>query len=200
VPRIAEARPPAEPNSSEQRNRHERILRAAAKHGTANTFERVQMHEVAKDAGVAIATLYRYFPSKTHLFTALLRAQVARLDELAPGGQPEGDPADAVADLLVRTGRRMLERPLLAQAMLLSNNASVSGKGPTGGVTTAFRDLIVKVAGLRAPSVLDDQLIRITEQAWYGILTSVLTGYVSAEEAAEDTVLACRRLLHGLGR
>jgi TetR/AcrR family transcriptional regulator, cholesterol catabolism regulator len=193
------ARPPAEPNSSEQRNRHERILRSAAKHGTANTFERVQMHEVAKDAGVAIATLYRYFPSKTHLFTALLRAQVARLDELAPGGPPEGDPADAVADLLVRTGRRMLERPLLAQAMLLANNASVSREGPAGGVTTPFRDLIVKVSRLQEPSALDDQLIRITEQAWYGILTSVLTGYVSTEEAAEDTVLACHRLLDGLG-
>jgi TetR/AcrR family transcriptional regulator, cholesterol catabolism regulator len=193
------ARPPAEPNSSEQRNRHERILRSAAKHGTANTFERVQMHEVAKDAGVAIATLYRYFPSKTHLFTALLRAQVARLDELAPGGPPEGDPADAVADLLVRTGRRMLERPLLAQAMLLANNASVSREGPAGGVTTPFRDLIVKVSRLHEPSALDDQLIRITEQAWYGILTSVLTGYVSTEEAAEDTVLACHRLLDGLG-
>jgi TetR/AcrR family transcriptional regulator, cholesterol catabolism regulator len=193
------ARPPAEPNSSEQRNRHERILRSAAKHGTANTFERVQMHEVAKDAGVAIATLYRYFPSKTHLFTALLRAQVARLDELAPGGPPEGDPADAVADLLVRTGRRMLERPLLAQAMLLANNASVSREGPAGGVTTPFRDLIVKVSRLQEPSALDDQLIRITEQAWYGILTSVLTGYVSTEEAAEDTVLACHRLLEGLG-
>lgn len=199
MPRIAVARPPAEPNSSEQRNRHERILRAAAKHGTANTLERVQMHEVAKDAGVAIATLYRYFPSKTHLFTALMRAQVARLDDLAPDGPPEGDPADAVADLLVRTGRRMLERPLLAQAMLLSNNASVSGEGPTGGVTTPFRDLIVKVARLREPSDLDDRLIRIAEQAWYGILTSALTGYVSVEEAAEDTVLACHRLLDGLG-
>jgi TetR/AcrR family transcriptional regulator, cholesterol catabolism regulator len=168
--------------------------------GTANTFERVQMHEVAKDAGVAIATLYRYFPSKTQLFTALMRAQVARLDERAPDGPPAGDPADAVADLLVRTGRRMLERPLLAQAMLLSNNASVSGEGAAGGVTAPFRDLILKVAGLREPSDLDDRLIRIAEQAWYGILTSALTGYVSVDEAAEDTVLACRRLLSGLGR
>ena len=40
------------------------------------------MHDVAKDAGVAIATLYRYFPSKTHLFTALMGAQVERLAEV----------------------------------------------------------------------------------------------------------------------
>ncbi|MGH3361140.1 MAG: TetR family transcriptional regulator [Nocardioides sp.] len=200
MPRIAEARPPAEPSSTEQRNRYGRILRAAAAHGTAHGFERVQMHEVAKDAGVAIATLYRYFPSKTHLFTALMRAQVERLDDLAPHGSPEGDPAEAVADLLVRTGRRLLERPLLTQAMLLSNNASVSGEGPTGGVTTRFHALIVKVAGLQNPSARDDQLIRITEQAWYGILTSALTGHVSTDQASEDTILACRRLLAGIGR
>ena len=32
--------------------------------------------ELAKAAGVAIATLYRYFPSKAHLFTAVMRWQV----------------------------------------------------------------------------------------------------------------------------
>ena len=76
MPRIAEARPPAEPSSPDQKERYRRILEPRLRHGAAKGLERMQMHDVAKDAGVAIATLYRYFPSKTHLFTALMGAQV----------------------------------------------------------------------------------------------------------------------------
>ena len=67
MPRIAENREPAVPSSPGQRERYRRILRAAAEHGAKNGLERGQMVDLAKDAGVALATLYRYFPSKTML-------------------------------------------------------------------------------------------------------------------------------------
>lgn len=58
MPRIAEARPSAEPSSPGQKARYQRILRAAAaKHGAEHRLERVQMHDVAKEAGVAIAMM-----------------------------------------------------------------------------------------------------------------------------------------------
>ena len=36
------------------------------------TYERISVREVAESAGVALATLYHYFPSKEHLFAEAL--------------------------------------------------------------------------------------------------------------------------------
>ena len=95
--------------------------------------------------------------------------------------------------------RRLLERPLLAQAMLQSNNATVAGESPTMAVTGAFADLILRVAGVDAPTDHDLRLVRLVEQTWYGVLISELNGHIDAEESEGDTVLACRLLLADLG-
>lgn len=193
MPRIAEARQPAAPSSPEQKDRHRRILRAAAKHGAEKGLERMQMHDVAKDAGVAIATLYRYFPSKTHLFTALMGAQVERLSEVTAAAGPGSDPVEAVTDLLITAGRELLARPLLAHAMLQSNNASVAEEG--SAVTSVFGDLILQTLGVESPDEEQARLVRITEAAWYGVLISALNRHVTPDEAEGDTRLACQRLL-----
>ncbi len=88
MPRIAKAREGAEPTSDVQRERQVRILTAAARLGSEHELARVQMAEVAKDAGVAIGTLYRYFPSKTHLFVALLLSQLERARDRLPDPPP----------------------------------------------------------------------------------------------------------------
>jgi AcrR family transcriptional regulator len=200
VPRVSDGRAPAQPSSPSQKERYRRILRAAADHGARYGLDRIQILDVAKDADVAIATLYRYFPSKTVLFTALLHSQVEGLDRTVPKRQPGQEPADAVGQMLVEAGRRLLERPLLAQAMLQSNNATVAGDSPALAVTGAFADLMLRVAGIDSPTPHDRRLLRIIEQTWYGSLISELNGHISAAEAEEDTLLACRLLLAELGR
>ncbi len=200
MPRIAEGRSPAEPTSLEQKHRYARILRVATEHGMRQPMERVQMTEVARDAGVAIATLYRYFPSKRALFTAALHAQVSRLTTTLVPRDESVSAAEAVADVLVRAGEQLLARPLLAQTMLQSNNASVGAVEQGGtGVTRAFRRALLLAADIEAPDDLDERLIRVVEQTWYGIIISVLNGFISAEEAEVDTRMACARLLIDLG-
>jgi AcrR family transcriptional regulator len=195
LPRIAEHRAPAEPTTPEQHERVQRILRAAAHHGAAKGLERMQMADVARDAGVAIATLYRYFPSKTALFTGVMRDRVQRLrDNLEDF--PSDEPVEAVAELLVRAGRELLRRPLLAHAMMTSNNALAAD--PHSGVTEAFKALLYTVAGIAEPTEDEARLLRIVEQAWYGILTTVLNGVIDAREAEVDTRLATRLLLGDL--
>nr|WP_202505683.1 TetR family transcriptional regulator [Amycolatopsis rubida] len=200
VPRVAENRAPATPSSPAQQERYRRILRAAADHGAEHGLDRIQMLDVARDAGVAIATLYRYFPSKTILFTALLHSQIEQLDRNSVPVEPGQEPAEAVARVLVEAARRLLERPRLAQAMLQSNNATVAGESPTMAAAVEFADLILRVAGVAEAGEHDRRLVRLIEQTWYGVLTSQLNGHITAEEAEADTVLACRLLLAELGR
>ncbi|GAT69941.1 TetR/AcrR family transcriptional regulator [Planomonospora sp. ID91781] len=196
MPRIAEVRPPAEPSSPEQRARHLRILRAAAHIGAENGLERVQMHEVAKAAGVAIGTLYRYFPSKTHLFTAVMAEQIDRFGENLPKPAPGTSPEDAVGDVLVSASRQLLRKPALATAMLQSANAAnAAAVADAARIDGTFGGIILRVLGIDDPTVQDVTLVRLLLQCWYGVLQFSLNGRASIADTESDIRLACRLLL-----
>jgi AcrR family transcriptional regulator len=50
----------------------QRIIKAAEKALTKDPYEQIQVRDIAKSAGVALATLYRYFGSKEHLCVVTL--------------------------------------------------------------------------------------------------------------------------------
>ncbi|QYJ03094.1 TetR family transcriptional regulator [Nocardioides panacisoli] len=197
MPRIAQPRPPAEPQSAEQKERHRRILRAAGRLGAEHGLDRMQMNDVAREAGVAIATLYRYFPSKTDLFVAVLHAQIDHLHAGKVADPGRGDRAATVADVLVAAGRRMLERPRLAMAMLQSNNtAQLQGGQEHTAANAAFHEVLLTALGATPdPTGEDYRMVRIMEQTWYGILVSVLNGLVDQAQSEADVRLAARLLL-----
>ncbi|MFI0355362.1 TetR family transcriptional regulator [Actinomadura sp. 9N407] len=196
MPRIASARPAAEPSSPEQHDRRRRILRAATRIGSEKALERVQMHEVAKGAGVAIGTLYRYFPSKTHLFTAVMADQVDRFQENVRPAGADVTPEDAVGGLLVRASRELLSRPMLANAMLQSTNAAtVATAADAVRIDTTFREIVLVALGIEQATVQDVTLVRLLMQCWYGVLQSSLNGRASMADLDNDIRLACRLLL-----
>lgn len=196
MPRVAEVRPAAKPSSAEQKARYSRVLRAAAKLGADKGLDGMQMHDVAKEAGVAIATLYRYFPSKTHLFTAVMAHQVDRLHAKTPVPEPEQDRVEAVADLLVDASRELLARPLLAHAMLQSNHAAhATTVEDASRIDTAFQDLLLRTLELEHPTAYDVTLVRLVEQCWYGVLISTLNRRTAMPDTEREIRLACRLLL-----
>jgi AcrR family transcriptional regulator len=65
------AAPPARTPS--QQARRARIIVAATELLDEREYERIQIREVAARAGVALATLYRYFPSKELLYAHVLQ-------------------------------------------------------------------------------------------------------------------------------
>lgn len=195
MPRVAEDRLPAEPTSPEQKARYRRILAAAARHGAAKGLERVQMHDVAGEAGVAIATLYRYFPSKTHLFTSLMRTRMERLAEVSVKPLPDDSPEEGVARLLTNAGRELARTPLLAHAMIQANNAMVVAQVPGGAVTEDFIEMMLRAGGIDDPTDHDRKLCRLLEQAWYGIVIAALNQGGDTEELVADTELICRLIL-----
>ncbi|GAA1107102.1 TetR family transcriptional regulator [Nocardioides dubius] len=195
MPRIAGDREPAQPVSAEQKERYARILRAAARLGSKHGSDRMQMNDVAKEAGVAIATLYRYFPSKNDLFVGLMNSQVHRLSS-APAPADGLLPSEAVAEILVVASRTMLERPLLATAMLHANNSAQLSVGREGSsASQAFHVVLHRALGTEDPTPQDKRLVRLIEQAWYGVLVSVLNDVITMQECEDDIRLTSKLLL-----
>jgi len=197
VPRVGEIRAPAEPSSAGQKARYRRILRAAARLGAQEELDRVQMQDVAREADVAIATLYRYFPSKVHLFAAVMRSRVLRLRDEAVRPAAGQDAVEAVADLLVRIGREMLERPQLSLSMIQANNLAqqVPGSG-SDQIDATFEELVMRTAGLdEDPTPDDHRRARLVILCWFGVLMTVLNGRRDAAVAEADTRRACELLL-----
>ncbi|MFI5718095.1 TetR family transcriptional regulator [Nocardia sp. NPDC051750] len=197
MPRIAEARDAAAPSSTEQRARVERILAAAAELASENELERVQMNEVAKAAGVAVATLYRYFPSKTHLFVAVMLDQIDRMRErFASRARPERSAKDAVHDTLLQVVRALLRRPLLSAAMIQSNSmAKASAVPDTARVDRNFRQLMSDAAGIERVTERDAALLRLLIHAVFGIIQSCLNGRITIPDAETDLRELCDLLL-----
>lgn len=198
MPRVAEARAAAEPSSPEQHARQLRILQAAEKLGTETDLDHVQMHEIAKRAGVAIGTLYRYFPSKTHLFVGVMSYQIERMGEALSQRSVSGDPADRVCDVLVRANRALLRKPELATAMMkASNAANAVTVTDVARIDNTMRDVLLRAAGIADPTAEDLAILRVLLQAWGGILASSLNGRLSMADAESDLRLACRMLIAG---
>src|SRR6266568_3909150 len=80
-------------SSAAQRERRQRILDATLALASRGGYDAVQMRAVADRAGVALGTLYRYFPPKIHLLVSGLAREFERnqekLDRIAiPGDTP----------------------------------------------------------------------------------------------------------------
>ncbi|NLU81652.1 TetR family transcriptional regulator [Rhodococcus sp. HNM0569] len=202
MPRIATARDAAEPSSQEQHARHERILDAAARLATETELQRVQMHEVAKEAGVAIGTLYRYFPSKTHLFVAVMVNQIEQMSySLVRHPAAVTSAQDGVYDILMRATRALLRRPALSNAMIQSTSAANVTLVPDAGrVDALFHRLLLDAARIEQPTDDESTALRLLVRLWFGVVQSCLNGRASVADAESDIRRGCDLLLVALDR
>lgn len=206
VARPAEGRQPAAPMSSRQIARRVRILRAASELGAREGLASVQMHDVAKEAGVAIATLYRYFPSKPYLFMAVLEWHIEQYLGGHENGQEnlaaddEGpDAAAEIAELLITLSVKLLDSPLLASAVALSSFTEYTSVVParTDLVDSALGQAILRLlgGGVREASETDRSRARLLIYGWWGLFVAMLTEELSTAEAETTMRLAARLLL-----
>jgi AcrR family transcriptional regulator len=76
--------------TKDQQARRSRLIEAASELAIEGGYTAVTMHDVADRAGVARATVYRYFASKDHLLTEAAATWAVDIVELdAPGDTPE---------------------------------------------------------------------------------------------------------------
>ncbi|MCZ4497992.1 MAG: transcriptional regulator, TetR family [Marmoricola sp.] len=197
MPRISDARPPVAPSSAGQRERHQRMLDAAVKLGSDLEFERVQMQDVASESGVAIATLYRYFPSKVHLFVAVMRAQLDQMDPSQYAVQPGQDRVDVTVDLLITMTDQMSRNRRLSMSMIQSM-ILVEGldSRDSDTVERGFLELLLQVVGWGdEPSRDQRRRCWLLIQCWFGVLITTLSGNRPLSTAEADLRRACELLL-----
>jgi TetR/AcrR family transcriptional regulator, cholesterol catabolism regulator len=80
----------------------------------------VQMRDVAKRSGVALATVYRYFNSKDYLLAAALEDWQKRLTRrilASRGGRRDHDPLPGILDYLRRAQRAFHRNPRMTALM-----------------------------------------------------------------------------------
>lgn len=100
------------------RRRRDRIVAAAVELLEHDEYDAIQMRDVARAADVALATIYRYFTSKEHLYAEALLAW-SRGFELRPrrGAGPDDD-ANRLRSLLRAAARAFDRQPQMLRARI----------------------------------------------------------------------------------
>jgi AcrR family transcriptional regulator len=195
----ATSRSDIEVGTQSQRARRERMLSAALELASEGGYEGVQMREVADRAGVALGTLYRYFPSKVHLLVSATTQEIdvmrARLVQRPVSADVA--PVERVVMVLDASTKFLQRDKNLTAALMramMSGDESVGvevatvGRAMTSLITWALR-------GADEPSEHENAVIGVLENVWYACIVSWLSGRKTAEEVRGELALAARLLL-----
>ncbi|MFD0775305.1 TetR family transcriptional regulator [Streptomonospora algeriensis] len=107
--------------SRSQNQRRKRIVQTATALALRGGVEAMQMRAVAERAGVALGTLYRYFPSKMDLVVAVVTEELDLVETSISRRPPTAETAAGRAvDVLMRATRGLMREPELADALVRS--------------------------------------------------------------------------------
>jgi TetR/AcrR family transcriptional regulator, cholesterol catabolism regulator len=177
-----------------QRARYLRIIESAKQLASEGGYDAVQMRAVAERSGVALGTVYRYFPSKNQLLVVALVLMFEEAGERFAGADLPGDTAhERIMVVLRRSVRRLeSERNLydaLVRAAMFADASSAAELDRLGEVLT---ELFANAA--RIETVTEEVLnaVRIIADVWMSGLVSWVAGRQSADDviAHMDTAVA----------
>ncbi|MEV8634006.1 TetR family transcriptional regulator [Streptosporangium sp. NPDC051023] len=179
-----------------QHQRRKRIVQAAAALASRGGVEAMQMRTVAERAGVALGTLYRYFPSKMDLVVAVVSEEIDLLEGSIERRPPTATtPSGRAVDVLMRATRGLMREPELADALIRSLI--------TSEVETPFGDrmtgLMLRVSGhgLSPETATEEQCVLAGSLAsvWVHELLAMLKGHRTYEQIHRHIEIAATRLL-----
>jgi AcrR family transcriptional regulator len=182
--------------------RHAEILKAAREAASAGGMDAVQIVPVAKRAGIAAGTMYRYFPAKNDLVGALMRAMAEQeLGAMHRAAAAAPGPLSALSAAIVTFASRTLRSRKFVWALL------ADGVEPEiAAMRLEFRKALaaefqMRISAAMAPGHLPEQDPRRAAAALVGALLEGLLGPLAAEGDNErDTVQAVTLLaLRALG-
>lgn len=161
-----------------------RILDAALTVLSRHGLSGLSLDQVAKEAGVARQTVYRYVGSRDGLITAtVLREEQVFLERLraVAGGQP--DLRSALEAAIASAMHSAREHPMLDRLLATEPEALlpflVDGSGP---VLSAAKTVVVELLGRYAPHLVGEDLDRTAEA-----ITRLIISYAIAPPPAVST-------------
>jgi len=114
-----------------------------------------QMDEIAARAGVGIGTVYRHFPTKEALLTAMVRDRFQQFAEIAELAEETVDPRDAVEIVMVRSAEAVEGDAGFQLAMMDSDQLEWEGVEEQKALLAAVVIRIIRRA-VDAGAVRDD--------------------------------------------
>ncbi|MFD5278153.1 TetR/AcrR family transcriptional regulator [Pseudarthrobacter sp. NPDC058362] len=179
----------ARPSAPRQQLRYSRIL------GVAGSFARkglcdVELTEVAARADVPLGTMYRYFPTRTHLILALYRHQLEELEAeglvITPRFRGRG-----LTGLLMEIFHMRVMQPAVEQC--LSRGVYL----PNHDATALLREIDELSERIVGEASADRTAARMLLLVVTGLVQSVRNRRLSLFEAEEDLKKACSHLACG---
>ncbi|WP_017610780.1 TetR family transcriptional regulator [Nocardiopsis xinjiangensis] len=193
--------------SRSQTQRRKRIVQTAAALAVRGGVDAMQMRSVAERAGVALGTLYRYFPSKMDLVVAVVTEELDLLEGGIMRRPPTAQsPAGRAVDVLLRATRGLMREPELADALVRSlimaevkieldvRITELVWRVVTGTLHTDEGGDPDGPADQRDP---DYVLVGSLTSVWIFELVEILKGRRSVDEAEERLHVTAERLLAG---
>jgi AcrR family transcriptional regulator len=188
---------PAETLTNSQAARRQRVLVAALQLATEGGYEAVQMRDVATSAGVALGTVYRYFPSKDALLAGAMVEWMEDLERRVNQRPPQGaTTAERVYDVLRRAVATMERQPRLAEAVITALTSDDPGAG-TASINTS--DVMTRVMVRAFPEDMDPDteaaIAKVLGHVWFSAMVAWKNGVGDLTWMAEELQIACDLIL-----
>lgn len=173
-------------NTPAERARQARILQAAQTLLAAEGEQGLQMKQLAQKAEVALATLYRYFPSKDHVLGAIALERWKQALQKIETTRYRGDtPGERVADMMVGQFRRVQRDPEYAAALERVANAPDRSTGEyMDGIQRIATQMLQAAVEQDGTPMTDEQrqVLPMMMSTWGGAINHWLAGTLSADQ------------------
>jgi AcrR family transcriptional regulator len=178
--------------TTSQAARRQRVLVSALDLAASGGYEAVQMRDVATSAGVALGTIYRYFPSKDALLAAAMVEWMEDLERRVTQRGPRGSTtAERVYDVLRRAVSTMERQPQLAEAVI---TALTSDDDAAGRASISTTDVMTRVMLQAFPDDVDPAteaaIAKVLGHVWFSCLVAWKNGVGDMVWMAEELQVA----------
>lgn len=182
LPQMADA-----PTTPRQKLRYTRILKTAAGFAQRH-LDTLSLADVAAKADIPLGTLYRYFPSTTHLMLALHREQMRELQAGATAGSGRTR-MHALSGVAMEIFHMRVMQPAVEQCLVRTPY------GREADTTAILRDIDALAEKAVASAAGDSTRARVVLHLVSGLVQSVRSRRLSLFEAEEDLKKACGLLV-----
>jgi AcrR family transcriptional regulator len=177
---------------ADARRNRERIM-ASGRELFARDGPEAQMDEIAARAGVGIGTVYRHFPTKEALLTAMVRDRFQQFAEIATLVEDAVDPRDALETVMRRSAEAVEGDAGFQLAMMGSNELEWEGIEEQKAVLAAVLTRIIRRA-VDAGAVRDDFTFED-----FGMVMCGITSTMYYKPGSADWRRHLAIVLHGVG-